>query len=64
MSHFLNDNSSSQFDLMSELDVELLTKKKKEGVSRISFSSPRVGENELSNELPNALPHSCGTPPP
>lgn len=44
MSHFFNDNSPSQFDLMSELGVELPTKKKKkEGVSRISFSSPRVG---------------------
>lgn len=44
---------------MSELGVLLLTKKKN-GASRISFSSHRMVENEV----PNALPRFCGTLPP
>lgn len=43
---------SSQFDLMSELNVKLLTKKRRRKLRM------------AGNEVPNALPRSCGTPPP
>lgn len=64
MSPFLHDNSSSKFDFMSELDVELPTQIKKDGVSHISLTSPVMAGNDLWNEVLNHLPRSCGTPPP